>query len=208
MNNAYVNFGCGLHAPPTWRNFDASPILRFQRLPVAGKFLRSNSYPIFPMNVEYGDIVKGLPIPKESCAGLYCSHVLEHLSLRDFRIALRNSHKLCRDGGVFRFVLPDLEYNVHSYLSQESPSGCIDFMVNTGLGHTHRNRGIGTFLREWLGNSCHLWMWDFKGLVQELKEAGFCNIRRARFGDSADNRFFDVEDKERWDDCLGIECVR
>jgi hypothetical protein len=81
-------------------------------------------------------------------------------------------------------------------------------MEQTGLGHKTRNRGIAGFLREWIGNSHHLWMWDFKGIAVELMEAGFRNIRRAYLSDSSDPRFLDVEDAGRWEDCLGVECVR
>jgi hypothetical protein len=107
-----------LHAPKGWRNFDASPTLRLQRFPLIGGLFRRDPNPAFPANVEYGDIVQGLPIPDNSCTGLYCSHVLEHLSLSDFRLALRNSHRLLFDGGIFRFVVPDLEFSVNSYLLQ------------------------------------------------------------------------------------------
>ena len=204
----YVQYGCGLRAPPGWRNFDASPTLRIQRLPLAGRLFRRNPYPEFPPNVEYGDIVKGLPLPEAFCVGLYCSHVLEHLSLSDFRLALRNSYRLLIAGGVFRLVVPDLEFLVQSYLSTAGQTGCINFMEQTGLGRMTRSRGIAGFLREWIGNSGHLWMWDFKGLAAELKDAGFRGIRRARPGDSADFRFLDVEDSRRWENCLGVECVR
>ena len=163
---------------------------------------------MFPPNVEYGDIVKGLPILDNSCAGLYCSHVLEHLSLSDFRRALSNSHRLLFDGWIFRLVVPDLEFSVNSYLPQENPSACIEFMEQTGLGYKTRNRGIAGFLREWIGNSHHLWMWDFKGVATELEVAGFRSIRRASPGDSVDIRFLDVEDSGRWVNCLGVECLR
>src|SRR5712691_5357503 len=107
-NNLYVHYGSGWCAPPNWRNFDASPTLRFERIPVIGRLYTKNATR-FPENIEYGDIVKGLPIEDESCKAIYCSHVLEHLSLEDFRVALRNTHKLLRKDGVFRFVMPDLE---------------------------------------------------------------------------------------------------
>src|SRR2546421_9928005 len=69
-----VQFGCGLSAPETWRNFDASPTLRFERLPIVGRLYTKNGER-FPGNVEYGDIVKGLPLVRESCAAVYASHV-------------------------------------------------------------------------------------------------------------------------------------
>lgn len=83
----YVQYSCAWCAPAGWTNFDASPTLRFERLPIIGNLYTKNENR-FPENVEYGDIVKGLPVPDDSCKGIYCSHVLEHLSLSDFRVAL------------------------------------------------------------------------------------------------------------------------
>ncbi|MCB0428967.1 MAG: hypothetical protein KDD54_02555 [Flavobacteriales bacterium] len=73
---AYVQYGCGLSAPEKWLNFDASPTLRIQKIPVLGQILRKKLNVVFPDNVIYGDIVKGLPIEVDSCEGVYCSHVV------------------------------------------------------------------------------------------------------------------------------------
>jgi len=110
-NSYYVQYGCGWSAPVGFRNFDASPTLRFERLPLLGKLYTKNNSR-FPENVEYGDIVKGLPVPPTSCEAVYCSHVLEHLSLDDFRKALRNTHRILKSGGTFRLVVPDLDYSI------------------------------------------------------------------------------------------------
>jgi len=61
--------------------------------------------------------VTGLPISDGSCKGIYCSHILEHLSLDDFRRALKNSHNILESGGYFRLVLPDLEYSIKNYVN-------------------------------------------------------------------------------------------
>src|SRR5688500_17715951 len=87
----YVQFGCGFSAPPGWLNFDASPTLRFERLPLVGRLYVKNARR-FPKNVRYGDVVKGLPIPRNHCHGIYASHVLEHLCLADLDSALQNVH--------------------------------------------------------------------------------------------------------------------
>ena len=81
-------------------------------------------------------------------------------------------------------------------------------MMDSGLGLAQRNRGAIGLLRTWLGNSQHLWMWDYKGMAEELAAAGFTSIRRAQFGDSPDPHFQTVESEGRWTDCLGIECKR
>jgi SAM-dependent methyltransferase len=203
----HVQFGCGLCAPSSWRNFDASPTLRLQRLPIVGQLFAKREV-FFPAEVEYGDVVRGLSLPDGSCKGVYCSHVLEHLSLNDLRKAVRETHRILAVGGLFRLVVPDLEYLARSYLESPSTDAAISFMQSTLLGKEDRNRSIKPFLREWLGNSHHLWMWDFKSLKSELAQVGFTEIRRAEFGDSADPKFREVEEADRWDKSLGIECRR
>ena len=149
-DNLYIQYGCGFSSPRGWRNFDASPTLRFERLPILGKLYTKNDKR-FPSNVEYGDIVKGLPVKINSCKGVYCSHILEHLSLNDFRIALRNTHRILRPGGVFRFVLPDLEYHINKYHNSNSANASQLFMQETFLGYEYRPKKFKIFyiLMDW-----------------------------------------------------------
>jgi predicted SAM-dependent methyltransferase len=164
--------------------------------------------PGFPAYIEYGDIVRGLPVRDGSCELAYSSHVLEHLALSDLRVALRNTHRYLRPGGTFRLVLPDLERFARDYLASDDPQAGNRFLSDARLGTLVRTRGMTEVVRAQFGSSAHLWMWDYKGLAAELAEAGFTGIRRAQFGDSADSRFRDVEILERWNGCLGIECTR
>ena len=204
-NSHYVNYGCGFEAFENYLNFDASPTLRFERLPFFGKLINKNGSR-FPDLVRYGDIVKGLPIAADSCQGIYCSHILEHLSLNDFRAALINTRVVLRPGGIFRLVLPDLEYIANQYLKNNASDAAHDFMVQTYLGVINRPRGIYGILSDVLGNSKHLWMWDLKSISKELCDAGFSDVRRAYFGDSQDSHFSLLENEQRWVNCLGIEC--
>jgi hypothetical protein len=205
--NQYVHYGCLFCAPITWMNFDASPTLRFERLPVIGKWYTKNGRR-FPKNVQYGDIVRGLPVDLGSCHGLYCSHILEHLALNDCRRALRHSLSYLRPGGVFRLVLPDLEALARAYINRSSADAAYWFMRESMLGAEERRRGLGGLVLAWLGNSHHLWMWDYRAMEQELGAVGFRNIRRAAFGDAQDPLFRDVEDPGRFNGCLAIECMR
>lgn len=208
--STYVQYGCAWSAPQGWRNFDASPTLRFEQLPLIGRLYVKNETR-FPSNVEYGDITKGLPVDDATCDAVYCSHVLEHLSLNDCRAALLNTHKILKPGGVFRLVLPDLEYLVGLYVEKSRDgmaSPAIEFMKASGLGLEKRDRGIKGLIYSALGNSQHFWMWDYQSLARELEAAGFVEIRRAQYGDSLIQQFKDVENKARWDNCLGIECKR
>jgi len=200
----YVQYGCGFSAPEGWLNFDASPTLRFERSPIG--FLYTRNSQRFPKGVQYGDIVRGLPIATGSVQGLYCSHVLEHLSLSDCDRALAHSASYLRRGGIFRIVLPDLERIARDYLADSSPEAAGHFMYASGLGREERSRGFGGLLKDWIGNSTHLWMWDEKSLAARLRQHGFVDIRRAAFGDSEDPRFAEVEEPSRFDGCLAIQC--
>ena len=203
----YVQFGCHFCAPAEWINFDASPTLRFERVPWIGATYTRNASR-FPANVRYGDIVKGLPIASASCSGIYCSHVIEHLSYRDARVALRRVLVYLMPAGIFRVVVPDLEALAREYLASGADDAAGQFMERSGLGRRARERSAAEFARELLGNSAHLWMWDEKSLSRELHEAGFRDVRRAEYGDCVDPMFKLVEDRSRFDGCLALECRR
>jgi ubiquinone/menaquinone biosynthesis C-methylase UbiE len=205
----YLQYGCGLTAPESWENFDVSPTMIVSKIPVLGALLsKKDVIPAWPNNVRYGDITKGLPIPNNSCKAVYCSHVLEHLALEDFRIALHNTYRMLVGGGTFRFVLPNLEQLASKYINSNDSQASLKFMRESYLGKESRQRGIKGLLKCMLGNSSHLWMWDYQSISEELSNIGFTEIRKAKFGDSTDKMFKKVELEGRWENCLGVECKR
>lgn len=208
MAGLYVQYGCALCAPEGWVNFDASPSLRAQRLPLLGK-LAGRFVPRFPDAVRFGDILRGLPVDDGTCEAVYCSHVIEHLALDECRLALRNTLRILRPGGRFRLVMPDLRNLADEYIARGTPDSCMQFMRDAYIGEEKRPRGLlRVVLYEYLGNARHRWMWDAPAFEIELRNAGFERIRRASFGDSGDPAFNSVEDRDRWDGCLGMECFR
>jgi hypothetical protein len=126
--------------------------------------------------------------------------------MNDFRAALHNTRSLLCQRGIFRLVVPDLRIAAQRYLAAESADAAGRFMTETYLGTVDCPRSFGGLLRSWLGNSRHLWMWDFNSLRHELEQARFVGIRQARFGDSEDSMFAAVEDESRWVDAVGIQC--
>ena len=204
---SYVQFGCGLCAPPAWQNFDAGPAFWMEKnLPFLKPMLLKRGFPDYPANIRYGDVIKGLPVAPNSAAGVYCSHVLEHLALNEFRKTLRNVHAYLVPGGTFRFVLPDLEWLARSYIDSPDSEAASRFMRDSYLGVDEQKGGASGIMKLLFGRSAHLWMWDYKNMARELEAAGFTAIRRARFRDNPDPRFQEVEDLGRWENCLGVEC--
>ncbi|GJG89032.1 hypothetical protein tb265_42130 [Gemmatimonadetes bacterium T265] len=201
----HVQFGCGHCAPPTWRNFDASPTLRFERLPLVGRLYSKNARR-FPPNVEFGDILRGLPVASASCAAVFSSHVLQDLTLEQSREAIRRTFALLRPGGVYRTVVPDLAVAVRRYAESDDPLAAYRFLreTKTGLETTVPRRAkIAAAL-----GSRQQWQWDFPSLAHEMREAGFRAVRRCEIGDAADPLFADVEDPTRFREALAVECVR
>jgi hypothetical protein len=210
MNSLYVQFGCGTCAPDGWRNFDAGPAFWLQKyMPFSKSFLVRKGYPEYPVrNIEYADVIDGLPVEPNSTKAVYCSHVLEHLALSEFRRTIRNVYSYLESGGTFRLVVPDIEYLIKQYVADPAPDAASKFIEQAHLGEATKPRGIGSLPQLIFGRSKHLWMWDFKNIAKELQEAGFVGVRRAAFNDSDDERFKDVENLGRWENCLGVECKK
>jgi len=197
-----VQYGAGWDAAPGWVNFDSSPSLWLERLPLVGGFIRVNSTR-FPAGVQFGDITRGLPLPAGAAKAVYASHVLEHLSYEDARKAVRNTLALLKPGGVFRLIVPDLEVRIHRYTAARAAGdseAASRLMRETLLGRESRASSPVGYLRAMIGNSEHLWMWDEGSVRTLLEEAGFVGIRRCDLGDAADPDFGVVERHDRFRD--------
>jgi hypothetical protein len=191
----HVQYGCGLSAPEGWINFDSSPTLRIERAPLIGRLLPRR---VFPQGVRYGDILRGLPVAQ--ARGVYASHVLEHLSREDFETALANTYAILAPGGIFRLIVPDLEARARAYLDRVKSGVGNDWFMRAALLGIEEKRTSGRRLLGALGNSHHLWMWDWPSMGTALGRAGFVSIRRCRFGDCQDAAFRAVEDISRFHD--------
>ncbi len=213
-SGVYVHYGCGFCAPEGWENFDASPTLLFERLPLVGRLFVKNAVR-FPKNVRYGDIVKGLPFAAGTVDAVYASHVLEHLARHDFYTALGNTWQLLKPGGIFRLVVPDLRWRAEEYISALDAGDAnanSTFLRACNLGTEFRPRSLWRIVISLLGHSRHLWMWDEPSMRVALEAAGFRNIRRFAIGDAADPMFAQVENVARVSDNshqeLAIEAVK
>ncbi len=214
----YLQYGCGFSVGRNWINYDNSPTLRVQRVPFAGPLiLKAAKIAKFPADVRHGDICNKMLAPPQSCAGIYASHVLEHLSLEDFRIAIARTFDMLAPGGTFRLVVPDLlEWSKRYALQVEAGSVEANswFIELTCLGVRRRPRGLVGLIRQYFGNSQHLWMWDEPSMTHELRKAGFTNVRRCEFNDAEDPMFKEVEDLARFRHIdsgineLAVECKR
>lgn len=207
-----VQYGCGKCAPDNWINFDISPTLRLERIPIIGRFFIRNEWGAYPKNVKIGNILHGLPgIKTDSCDAVYCSHVLEHLHYNDLQKALYNTFKILKKGGTFRLVVPDMEVFVNTYLRNKQngiKTACHTLISSTLMASEKTPKNFKDKIIDSLGNSKHFWNYDFDSMSHELEKAGFKNIRRATLNDSNNKDFLAVEDYGRFYLCLAIECTK
>ena len=201
--------------PDGWLNFDASPRLAVERVAGVRTLLRGTIGLLFPDNVRYGDIVRGLPVDDGTARGVYCSHVLEHLPRNDVPAALRNTHQMLVPGGLFRLVVPDLRWRAAKYLrsaEQHDPHAADALMDACSLGTRQKSRTVMASLRSRFGRSAHAWMYDFAALKGLLEQSGFDDVRRCEFGDCHDPMFARVEDEGRFVESgeheLAIEAIK
>ena len=210
INKKFVQIGAGLSTGPSWISYDSSPTLVLSKFPILGrlilKLLKGSNW---PHDTRCGDIISGLPLQKNSCKLIFCSHMLEHLSLPDFEVVIRNIYNYLEPGGTFRFIVPDLEVYAKRYIekiTQSRNTAAIDFIKETHLGGENSRRGFASRLREALANSRHQWLWDKYSLMGFLEHQGFLDIRQCQFGEWSDPHFLEVEDEGRHIDSICIEC--
>lgn len=91
-----LNIACGRRYSEKWINID----------------FHTDSSQVMQIN-----ILSGLPFDDASFDVVYCSHFLEHLSLEQVKILLRDVLRVLKPNGIFRVVVPDLENVCREYLT-------------------------------------------------------------------------------------------
>ena len=189
-----IHIGCAYTVGKNWENYDCTPTSRVEKIPIIGRFININERR-FPKEVMYGDIVKGPLTDPEKTENIYCSHIIEHLTLESMRKALLNIYVMLKKNGTFRLIVPSLENRVKKYQNDQDAHKFIELI---GMGKKTEERSIIGKLRNIFGNTSHCWMYDDKSMLMELKKANFINIRKCQFGDSNISVFSEVEEESRF----------
>ena len=209
----YIQYGAGNQHVPGWINFDASPTLRIQKMPLLGRLLKNRLNCIFDDEVLYGDIVKGLPIKDESADYVFCSHILEHLALADFHTAIANTFSILKHGGRLRVIVPDLRLDINDYFHSITSDvtairqqASINFLRNSCLGMPMSRKSLIERLSYLYGNSGHRWMWDSESLSAALSQHGFIDIKPFKKNDSDDEMLLRPERPHQFERGIAYQC--
>jgi predicted SAM-dependent methyltransferase len=171
-----LNWGCGDHVAQGWINSDVKQGAEVDLV---------------------ADIKAGLPLVSGGLDYAVSVHALPELPYPELVPALGELHRVLKPGGVLRLVLPDLDRAIDAYRRGENGY----FKVDPHEIHSLGGRFIVQML--WYGYSRSLFTPDFA--EELLEKAGFEQIRRCRYRQTASAFAEIVELDNREDESLYIE---
>jgi len=137
------------------------------------------------------DVTQGLPF--SDVETIFAEHFIEHLDYRAALALLKECRSVLRDDGVLRLSTPNLDWVWASHYRrtlgpQEELLAC--FMINRAF------RGWG-----------HQFLYNFATLAATLRDAGFRDIVRVSYGESAHNELRGLEKHEQNPDFDGLSHI-
>lgn len=210
-----INVGCGMTPTVGWLNFDNSFSLKLSKSPKLSTILykanlinRSQMEYIqfcHTTDVEWADVTRKIPIPKNSSEVLYSSHMLEHLDREEAMVFLQEAKRVLAAGGIIRLALPDIEKRVKSYVDDADA----DLFVASTNMCVPRARSLSQRLRILVvGARHHLWMYDGKSLCKLLTSAGFIDAKIFVAGGTRISNPAPLDLFERADESVYVEAVK
>jgi len=210
-----VNLGCGRTPTKGWKNFDNSYSVRLGKIPFLPELLLKTGlilqdqfdYIQFTHShtIEYGDILKGLPLPDSSVEVVYSSHVLEHLDQVEVEMYLKEARRILCPGGIIRLVVPDLAMVINKYNETHDADA---FVKEIYLAQP-RPRTFAQRLRTTIvGSRIHQWAYDGASLSRVLLNNGFTEPKILKAGETTISNPEDLDLYERADVSLFVEAKK
>jgi predicted SAM-dependent methyltransferase len=154
------------------------------------------------------DLQRGLPFPDGSFDGVFSEHVLEHFTKQDGLLLAVEVARVLRPGGVFRVVVPDGEFVMRSYF--DDPEGLVRYRGSRGpdinsvsmrMGETAMDM-VNSFFRQ---RYEHQFMYDWLTMKRLLEHAGFQDVLRCGFRESAATLGLEIDDEKYERESLYVE---
>jgi len=122
------------------------------------------------------DLTTGIPVASDSVELVFCEHFIEHVPLAVGGRFLAECHRLLKSGGTLRISTPDLKKLLEVY-----SAGNIAEWNDVGWKPATPCAMINEGFRSW----GHAFLYDEDQLIDALKKAGFGNMKRVGWRESA-----------------------
>lgn len=173
--NLKIQFGSGNNFIKNWLNTD---------IPEA-----FSDYSIYPD--AYINITKRLPIKSNSCQYLYNEHLIEHITVKEGQMFLKECHRILKIDGVLRIATPDLNNIVKKYSSKSWKKQ--DWLTWPEYKFIKTRAEMLNIAMRWWG---HKYLYDEVELTRRLKEAGFTKIVKCKLNKSYHNELNNLETRK------------
>lgn len=151
-----LHLGCGTVYKDGWINIDNNSDKNIKKL-----------------DLNY-DLSDGIPFEKDSVDYIYNEHFLEHLTVEEGQVFLKDCLRVLKKGGVMRIAMPDLEYSVKEYFNSNWKEENAEEFKKFHLEFIQTRAERLNMAFRWWG---HKWLYDKEELERRLREAGFEQIR-------------------------------
>jgi predicted SAM-dependent methyltransferase len=175
-----LHLGCGPKILDGWINVDYSLGARLAKVPLFRAFNRRAN--LFNMDwdrrIFLHDLTRPFPWKDGSADMVYTSHTVEHFSREQGRRFLRECHRVLKEDGILRVIVPDLAFYVREYSAGNLRAD--DFVEKLGVLH----HGTGSRLKDSIAPLIqfpHKCMYDAPTMVAVLEEAGFAAESRGAY---------------------------
>lgn len=208
VENIKLNLGSGNRAVPDFENFDNSPSVLVDRVPLlkrllfrAGLIAREQWVRDWS-GVRWRDLKKGLPYANGCVEKIYSSHFLEHLPPENARALLEECYRVLKPGGVLRLVVPDLLFHAERYVNATKAlmSGA---QADRKAHNEFMNTVAGFYFDGGRPGREHCYMYDLPALVCLLQEIGFRSIERCEYRQGSDAELSALDNRP--DESLHLE---
>jgi predicted SAM-dependent methyltransferase len=156
-----LNIGCGTDYKDGWINIDNNSDNNIEKLDLNW------------------DLRNPLPYKRNSVDFIFNEHFVEHLTVEEAQVIIKDLMRVLKPGGVLRIAMPNLEEAVDNYINLPINKDPTIARFKLTYIKTRAER-INIAFREW----GHKWLYDAEELRRRLKEAGCKNIKQCKHSKS------------------------
>jgi len=158
-----LHLGCGTQYKKSWINIDNNSDRNIKQL-----------------DINY-NLAKGIPFKDSSVDYIYNEHFIEHLTVEEGLLFLKECKRVLKKGGILRIATPDLAEIIKFYNNENWKEDCYDFFNKFNLNFVKTRAEVVNMDFHWWG---HKWLYDKEELERRLKESGFKNIKFCNINES------------------------